>query len=61
MMREQLRPLQTCWIDLLILRLMNENAGSRKTWIILDELASLQNLPQLVTASSRIGRAATLS
>jgi hypothetical protein len=50
MMREQLRPLQTCWIDLLILRLMNENAGSRKTWIILDELASLQNLPQLVTA-----------
>jgi hypothetical protein len=50
-MREQLRPLISTWLDQLILRLMSEaNSGTKKTWFILDELASLQHLPQLKTA-----------
>lgn len=50
-MRERLRPLTSLWLDLLVLRLMNERAsGAAKTWFVLDELASLQKLPQLITA-----------
>jgi len=50
-MRERLRPLTSLWLDLLVLRLMNEDSGAkRKTWFVLDELASLQRLPQLTTA-----------
>lgn len=50
-MRERLRPLMSLWLDLLVLRLMNEGVGGpRKTWFVLDELASLQRLPQLMTA-----------
>ena len=48
-MRERMRPLISLWLDLLVLRLMNEEAG-KKTWFVLDELASLQHLPQLKTA-----------
>jgi hypothetical protein len=49
--REALRPLQSVWIDLLVLRLMNQpKAGQRRVWFVLDELASLQRLPQLHTA-----------
>lgn len=48
--REQLRPLISLWLDLLVLRLMNDGApGAKKTWFILDELATLQKLPQLHT------------
>jgi hypothetical protein len=50
-MRERMRPLMSLWLDLLVLRLMNEGiGGARKTWFVLDELASLQRLPQLMTA-----------
>jgi type IV secretory pathway TraG/TraD family ATPase VirD4 len=50
-MRERMRPLISLWLDLLVLRLMNEGIGGpRKTWFVLDELASLQRLPQLTTA-----------
>ena len=50
-MRERLRPLMSLWLDLLVLRLMNEGASTgAKTWFVLDELASLQRLPQLTTA-----------
>jgi hypothetical protein len=50
-MRERLRPLMSLWLDLLVLRLMNEDGPpKRKTWFVLDELASLQRLPQLITA-----------
>jgi Type IV secretion-system coupling protein DNA-binding domain len=50
-MRERMRPLISLWLDLLVLRLMNEGLGTpRKTWFVLDELASLQRLPQLTTA-----------
>jgi hypothetical protein len=50
-MRERMRPLMSLWLDLLVLRLMNdESEVKRKTWFVLDELASLQRLPQLTTA-----------
>jgi hypothetical protein len=49
-MRERMRPLVSLWLDLLVLRLMNEESTKRKTWFVLDELASLQRLPQLTTA-----------
>ena len=49
-MRERMRPLVSLWLDLLVLRLMNAESTKRKTWFVLDELASLQRLPQLTTA-----------
>ena len=49
-MRERMRPLISLWLDLLVLRLMNDDTARRKTWFVLDELASLQHLPQLKTA-----------
>jgi hypothetical protein len=55
--RKQLRPLTSLWLDLLVLRLMNGREGQAqaagmpaRTWFVLDELASLQKLPQLATA-----------
>lgn len=50
-LREALRPLISLWIDLLVLRLLNEpDPGQRPVWFVIDELASLQRLPQLHTA-----------
>jgi hypothetical protein len=49
--REALRPLQSLWIDWLVLRLLNEPTKAQKrVWFVIDELASLQKLPQLHTA-----------
>jgi hypothetical protein len=49
--REQLRPLISMWLDILILRLMNQGRpGPVPVWFVLDELASLHRLPQLHTA-----------
>ena len=49
--REALRPLQSLWIDWLVLRLLNEPTKEQKrVWFVIDELASLQKLPQLHTA-----------
>jgi type IV secretory pathway TraG/TraD family ATPase VirD4 len=49
--REALRPLQSLWIDMLVLRLLTApREGQRPVWFVLDELASLQKLPQLHTA-----------
>jgi hypothetical protein len=49
--RQQLVPLTSLWLDTLVLRLMNQGQPHvRATWFILDELASLQRLPQLHTA-----------
>ena len=49
--REALRPLQSLWIDWLVLRLLNEPTETQKrVWFVIDELASLQKLPQLHTA-----------
>jgi hypothetical protein len=48
--RESLRPLLSMWLDSLILRLMEFGQKAvRPVWFILDELASLQQLPQLPT------------
>lgn len=54
--RKRLIPLTSLWLDTLVLRLMNQGtysrgqASLRKVWFVLDELASLQRLPQLHTA-----------
>jgi type IV secretory pathway TraG/TraD family ATPase VirD4 len=49
--RERLLPLMSLWLDTLVLRLMNQgDPGLRHAWFVLDELASLQRLPQLHTA-----------
>ena len=49
--RKKLLPLISLWLDMLVLRLMNERGnGARRVWFVLDELASLQRLPQLHTA-----------
>jgi len=49
--REQLLPLISMWLDMLILRLMNQGRpGSRRVWFLLDELQTLHKLPQLPTA-----------
>jgi hypothetical protein len=49
--RERLLPLTSLWLDTLVLRLMNQGqTNSRKVWFVLDELATLQRLPQLHTA-----------
>lgn len=49
--RQRLVPLTSLWLDTLVLRLMNQGQPHpRATWFVLDELASLQRLPQLHTA-----------
>ncbi len=49
--RIRLVPLTSLWLDMLVLRLMNRGQpGHRPVRLILDELASLQRLPQLHTA-----------
>jgi type IV secretory pathway TraG/TraD family ATPase VirD4 len=49
--REALRPLHSLWIDLLVMRLLSApNPNQNPVWFVLDELASLQRLPQLHTA-----------
>jgi type IV secretory pathway TraG/TraD family ATPase VirD4 len=49
--REALRPLHSLWIDLLVMRLLRApNPNQNPVWFVLDELASLQRLPQLHTA-----------
>jgi type IV secretory pathway TraG/TraD family ATPase VirD4 len=45
------RPLTSLWIDTLIMRLLAApKVGQKKVWLVIDELASLQKLPQLHTA-----------
>jgi len=49
--RDALRPLQSLWIDLLVMRLLSApQPGQQPVWFVIDELASLQKLPQLHTA-----------
>lgn len=49
--REALRPLHSFWIDMLVLRLLSApTKEQRRVWFVLDELASLQRLPQFHTA-----------
>ncbi len=49
--RDTLRPLHSLWIDLLVMRLLTApQPGQKPVWFVIDELASLQKLPQLHTA-----------
>jgi type IV secretory pathway TraG/TraD family ATPase VirD4 len=49
--RATLRPLHSLWIDLLVMRLLSAPQPNQKhVWFVIDELASLQRLPQLHTA-----------
>ena len=49
--REVLRPLISLWIDILVMRLMEiPKPGQKQVWLVIDELASLQKLPQLHSA-----------
>ncbi len=52
--QEALRPLHSLWIDLLILRLLTApKPGQKRAWLVIDELASLQRLPQFHTALTK--------
>lgn len=52
--QEALRPLHSLWIDLLILRLLTiPKPGQKRAWLVIDELASLQRLPQFHTALTK--------
>ncbi len=56
--REALRPLVSLWLDSLLLRLMTPVQGNTPAvWVVIDELASLQRLPQLPTAITEARKA----
>ena len=59
--RETLKPLHSLWLDLLILRLLHQadDPTVRRVWLVLDELATLQRLPQLETALTQNRKANT--
>jgi len=48
--REKLLPLHSVWLDLFILRMVGHCPDAQPVWFVLDELASLNKLPQLHTA-----------
>ena len=52
---DALRPMQSLWLDMLILKLQSEERrpGQARVWMILDELASLNALPQLHSAMTK--------
>jgi type IV secretory pathway TraG/TraD family ATPase VirD4 len=52
---DALRPLQSLWLDMLILKLQTSapQAGQARVWMVLDELASLNALPQLHSALTK--------
>lgn len=45
--REAMRPLQSAWADMAMLRVMSSQQPGRRVWIVLDELDSLNTLPKL--------------
>jgi len=59
--RESLKPLHSLWLDLLILRLLHQadDPTVRQVWMDLDEVATLQRLPQLETALTQNRKANT--
>jgi type IV secretory pathway TraG/TraD family ATPase VirD4 len=52
---DALRPLQSLWLDMLILKLQSSEMrpGQSRVWMILDELAALNALPQLHAALTK--------
>ena len=52
--QEALRPMHSLWLDLLILRLLTPpKEGQKRAWFVIDELATLQRLPQFHTALTK--------
>ena len=49
-LRESVKPLVSMWLDSLILRLMERQTATAPVWFVVNELATLQRLPQLPTA-----------
>jgi energy-coupling factor transporter ATP-binding protein EcfA2 len=59
-LRESVKPLVSMWLDSLILRLMeSRQRTTAAVWFVVDELATLQRLPQLPTAVTQ-GRKANI-
>ncbi|MBP9752212.1 MAG: type IV conjugative transfer system coupling protein TraD [Proteobacteria bacterium] len=53
--RELLKPLITAWVGVAIKALMKQSEDNgRRVWFIIDELASLQKIPSLMTALTEI-------
>jgi type IV secretory pathway TraG/TraD family ATPase VirD4 len=52
---DALRPVQSLWLDMLILKLQTSQRqpGEPRVWMVLDELASLNALPQLHSALTK--------
>jgi hypothetical protein len=49
--RKAIRPLHCVWLDMLVMHLLSARRPDQKrVWFLIDELASLQKLPQLHTA-----------
>ena len=49
--RKAIRPLHCVWLDMLVMRLLSTRRPDQKrVWFLIDELATLQKLPQLHTA-----------
>ncbi|MHB1952494.1 MAG: type IV secretion system DNA-binding domain-containing protein [Sulfobacillus sp.] len=56
-LRAAIRPITSLWFDLIVLRLLSRDPGAQiPVWCILDELASLDYLPQLHTALTEARR-----
>ncbi len=56
-LRRAIRPISSLWFDLIVLRLLSRDPGARiPVWCVLDELASLNFLPQLHTALTEARR-----
>jgi len=63
--REKILPLHSVWLDLFILRMQGpcEDPNAKPVWFVLDELASLNKLPQLhaaVTENRKYGNPVVL-
>ena len=63
--REKILPLHSVWLDLFILRMQGpcEDPAAKPVWFVLDELASLNKLPQLhaaVTENRKYGNPVVL-
>lgn len=53
--REFLKPLFSGWVSLVIKALMRREEGNyKRTWVIIDELASLHKLPSLVSGLAEV-------
>jgi hypothetical protein len=58
--REALKPLISLWLDLIILRLTGQTSSLlRPVWVVIDEVASLENLPTLPLALAESRKANT--